>query len=394
LGIDPTLDIISASASGDLATEFGAAVRDTIKSPEYKDLFPKTEMSESSQAKGRWQTAEGGGYYAVGIGGILFGRGAGVAIVDDPFATWEDSQSTLAKARVWDWYRGTLYNRVRPAEKNKPGGAIIIIQHRTGEDDLVGRLLEEEKHGGDKWTVVNLKADLEDPPWPERYNREALERIRANISPMMWSALYLQNPIPDDGTFFKKDWFTDYEELPKGLKIYGATDGAVSKGEGDFTEHGIIGVDTSRNIYVLDWWYGQESADVWIDKMADLVNEHEPSCWFGESGPIRKAVEPFMVKRLTDRDAFVRIEWIPSIQDKETRATGIQGLMSMGKVFWPKNAKWKAHVQEQMLRFPAGKYDDAVDVMGLFGRGLKFVNSSKKRVVRRIMEPVRSWMAG
>jgi predicted phage terminase large subunit-like protein len=101
-----------------------------------------------------------------------------------------------------------------------------------------------------------------------------------------------------------------------------------------------------------------------------------------------------MVKRLTDRDAFVRIEWIPSIQDKETRATSIQGLMSMGKVFWPKNAKWKAHVQEQMLRFPAGKYNDAVDVMGLFGRGLKFVQGNKKPALRRIMEPVKSWMAG
>jgi predicted phage terminase large subunit-like protein len=345
-------------------------------------------MSESSQAKGRWITSQGGGYYAVGIGGILFGRGASLGIVDDPFSTWEDSQSVLAKNRVWEWYRGTLYNRIRP------GGAIIIIQHRTGEDDLVGRLLEEEKHGGDKWTVVKLHADLDDPPWPERYDRAALERIRDNISPMMWSALYLQDPTPDDGTFFKKEWFTDYEELPKGLKIYGATDGAVSKGEGDYTEHGVIGVDTSRNIYVMDWWFGQESADVWIDKMADLVIDHDPKCWFGESGPIRKAVEPFMVKRLTDRDAFCRIEWLASIQDKETRATSIQGMMSMGKVFWPKNAKWKAHVQEQMLRFPAGKNDDAVDVMSLFARGLKFVNNPKKTVVKRMIEPVRSWMAG
>jgi hypothetical protein len=41
-----------------------------------------------------------------------------------------------------------LYNRVRP------GGAIIVIQHRTGEDDLVGKLLEEQEHGGDKWEVV------------------------------------------------------------------------------------------------------------------------------------------------------------------------------------------------------------------------------------------------
>jgi phage terminase large subunit-like protein len=69
-------------------------------------------------------------------------------------------------------------------------------------------------------------------------------------------------------------------------------------------------------------------------------------------------------------------------------------MMSMGKVFWPKNAIWKSHVQEQLLRFPAGKHDDAVDVMGLFGRGLKFVQGNKKQGIKRIIQPITSWMAG
>jgi predicted phage terminase large subunit-like protein len=80
--------------------------------------------------------------------------------------------------------------------------------------------------------------------------------------------------------------------------------------------------------------------------------------------------------------------------DKEARARGIQAMMSMGKVYWPKFAPWKADIQGQMLRFPAGKYDDAVDVMSLFGRGLKFVNASKKKVSQRIFEPIQSWMCG
>jgi predicted phage terminase large subunit-like protein len=294
----------------------------------------------------------------------------------------------LAKARAWEWYRGTLYNRVRP------GGAIIVIQHRTGEDDLVGKLLEEQAHGGDQWTVVKLHADLENPPWPERYDRAALERIRDNVSPMMWSALYQQDPTPDTGTFFRKEWFSDYEGVPKGLRVYAASDFAVTDGGGDFTEHGVFGIDASRNCYVLDWWRGQKSADVWIDKIADLVEEWSPSCWFAESGPIRRSIEPFMVKRLSDRGAFCRFEWLASIQDKETRAQGIQGMMSMGKVFWPKHAPWKAEVQNQMLRFPAGKHDDAVDVLSLLARGHKFVGASKKPVKRRVFEAVGSWMAG
>jgi phage terminase large subunit-like protein len=69
-------------------------------------------------------------------------------------------------------------------------------------------------------------------------------------------------------------------------------------------------------------------------------------------------------------------------------------MMSMGKVFWPKHAPWKAEVQNQMLRFPAGKHDDAVDVLSLLARGHKFVGASKKPVKRRVFESIGSWMAG
>jgi predicted phage terminase large subunit-like protein len=109
------------------------------------------------------------------------------------------------------------------------------------------------------------------------------------------------------------------------------------------------------------------------------VRKHEPACWLGESGPIRRSVEPFMMKRLYERGAHCRIEWLPSIADKESRARGIQAMMSMGKVYWPRFAPWKTDVVGQMMRFPAGKHDDAVDVMSLFGRGLKFINSSNRK---------------
>jgi phage terminase large subunit-like protein len=52
-------------------------------------------------------------------------------------------------------------------------------------------------------------------------------------------------------------------------------------------------------------------------------------------------------------------------------------MMAMGKVFWPRFAGWKSDVQGQLLKFDSGKYDDAVDVMSLFGRGLKYISPSK-----------------
>jgi len=50
----------------------------------------------------------------------------------------------------------------------------------------------------------------------------------------------------------------------------------------------------------------------------------------------------------------------------------------MGKVFVP-HAEWVSDILGQLMRFPAGKHDDAVDVFGLIGRGLEFVKPPKYR---------------
>jgi predicted phage terminase large subunit-like protein len=94
-------------------------------------------------------------------------------------------------------------------------------------------------------------------------------------------------------------------------------------------------------------------------------------------------VEPYLKKRMEARKAYCHLEWLPSIHDKSTRARGAQALASMGKIKIPKSKPWLNHVMSQILQFPAGRQDDAVDVLSLIGRGLEFVQSAgqpKKRV--------------
>ena len=373
LGKNPLLDILGASATSPLAEEFGGSVRNCVGSEEYKALFPEVVLTADSQARGRWNTLQGGGYYAVGIGGALMGRGGDLGIIDDPFATWEDAQSETSRRRVWEWYTGTFYNRIRP------GGAIVVIQHRMHEDDLVGMLLKSQAQGGDKWEVVELKADPENPPWPQRYDKAALERIKLNTDPRQWNALYMQDPAPEDGEYFKKEWFGEYDEAPRILNIYGASDYAVTEDGGDYTEHGVFGVDQNSNIYVLDWWRGQATADVWIERQLDLVLKHKPLRWFGEAGPIRRSVEPFLMRRMQERNAFCWMEYLPSIHDKPSRARSIQARASMGRVWVPRVAEWKADVMGQLFKFPGGRHDDAVDVFSLIGRGLETISNAAPR---------------
>ena len=260
----------------------------------------------------------------------------------------------------------------------------VASNTRWHEDDLGGRILERE---ADRWRVIKIPmlAGADDPLgrtfgerlWPEWFTQEMIDTARMDTR--AWNALYQQEPVPDEGDYFKKENFSEYDIAPPGLHIYGASDYAVTDGGGDFTEHGIFGIDASSNIYVLDWWRGQAASDVWIEAMCDLVQMWRPLVWFGESGPIRRAIEPFLNRRMMERGAPCRIEWMASIQDKEIRARAIQAMASIKAIMLPKaKNSWRPEIEKQLLQFPSGKHDDAVDVFSLIGRGLEHIQPVRR----------------
>jgi len=191
-----------------------------------------------------------------------------------------------------------------------------------------------------------------------------------------FSCQYLCNPIPDQNAYFTLDDFKWYDEEPKYLRKYGASDYAVTEGGGDFTEHGICGIDPEDDLYILDWWTGQTTPDVWIETQLDLVKKHKPVMWGGEGGPIRRSVEPFLTKRMRDRRDYVVLEWFPSVSDKPTNCRSFQARAKQGKVYLPKNKAWAQDLVSQLIRVPRGRHDDKFDVCGLFGRMLDKMTSA------------------
>ncbi len=364
LGRNPKRQIIAASYNSDLATDFGREVKGIISSPEFGDVFRGVALKQDSRASDRMNTEQGGAYFAVGVGTATTGRGAHLGLIDDPFKDREDADSENQREKVWNWYRSTFYTRLMP------GGAVVLIQTRWHEDDLAGRLLEQDGRveDGGQWTVLDLPAlDVSGKAlWPEWYDTEALARIKATIGPREWSALYQQRPQPDEGGFFKRSWLPFWKERPKHLSIYGTSDYAVTDGGGDFTVHRIWGVDHDSNLYRLDGWRGQTASDEWIERQLDLVETWGPIAWFGEAGVIAKAIEPMLIRRMRERPkGWVRMEWLPSIHDKPTRARGVQARAAMGKLFMEPGSD-----VSEFLSFPAGKYDDEVDNASLIGRAL------------------------
>ncbi len=357
LGLHPSRHVIAASYNSDLAKDFGRDVKHLMLGPEFGDIYPGVRLRDDSQAADRMNTEQGGAYYAVGVGTATTGRGAHLAIIDDPLKDREEADSQNTREKVWDWYRSTLFTRLMP------GGAIVLIQTRWHEDDLAGRLLEAQPG---QWDVLELPAidKAGQALWPEWYPRDVLDRIRDTIGPREWSALYQQQPQPDEGTYFQREWFKTWRKLPQ-LRVYGTSDYAVTEGGGDYTVHTVWGVDADDNIYRIAKWSGQTAADEWIERKLDLIAKYKPLAWFGEGGVIRKAIEPMLTRRMRERKIFCRMEWIASVADKPTRARGFQSRAAMGKVFFEPGADLS-----EFLMFPAGKHDDEVDTASLLGQAL------------------------
>jgi predicted phage terminase large subunit-like protein len=364
LGHYPHRQFISASASGPLAEDFGRDVRNLVGSPEYARLF-QTRLSGDSQAKGRWNTEQGGSYYAVGIGSDIMGRGAHVLLIDDPFGSMADARSEAERKAVHQWL-SAAYSRL---ENN---AAIVLINHRMHEQDLTGELLVQQAAGGDKWDVVELKAIQDDGRalWPEKYDLRALERLRANMQPADWSALYQQNPTPDQGIYFSTDWLRPYIDPPARdtLHVYGASDYAVTSDGGDYTCHIVVGVDPEERIYILDLWRARTSSDIWVETQCDMMERWRPAGWAEESGQIKLGVGPFLHKRLLERRINVVRAQFPTRGDKAIRAQSIRGRAATRGLYVPSQAFWYPDFRQELLAFPVGRNDDQVDALGLIGQ--------------------------
>lgn len=393
----PRRNVILASYASDIASKQGRRARQMIKSKAFKNIM-QVELSADNAAVDQWSMSNGSEYMAGGLLSGLTGNRAALGILDDPIRGREQAESETIRKKTWDAYIDDFCSRLIP------GAPQIMILTRWHQDDPAGRILPETWDGesgvfdgrdGRVWHVICLPAiaDRIDDPlgrkigetlWPEWFNHEHWKPFQSNRR--TWASLYQQKPSPEDGDYFTSSMLKTYTVLPGNLVIYGASDYAVTDDGGDFTEHGVFGVDTEGNIYVIDWWRGQKTADVWIDAKIDLVQQYKPVRWFGESGVIRKSIEPFLIKRMKERKSYLYVDWLSSIQDKPTRARSIQGRMSMGMVFFPEKTSdkpWSAEVQNQLLKFPTGTYDDAVDVLSLIGRGLDSLRNAAEPVKRK-----------
>lgn len=398
LGRYPHHEFIGCSYGSDLANGFSRKVRDVVKDPAFQAVFPDCVVNKDSQSVEAWLTTKGGGYAAAGVGGPITGRGAHVLVIDDPIKNRDAAESATNRESVWDWYTSTAYTRLAP------GGGVLLILTRWHDDDLAGRLLKKMAEGeGDEWVVVEYPAQAVqdelfrkagDPLHAERYDNEALERIKRAVGPRDWQALYQQNPTPEDGDYFNKDMFQWYgpQDIPpySEMNFYTAWDFAIGeKEQNDYSVGITVGVDKHDRTFVVDVQRGHWGTMELVDKVLEVYKTWRPAITGLERGHIEMTLRPFIDKRIREErlTSFYIEELNPGKRDKVARARSIQGRMQQGLVFFRKNCNATAALVAEMMRFPNGIHDDAVDAMAWIGQMLSLLVRPREKAP----PPKKSW---
>jgi predicted phage terminase large subunit-like protein len=385
-------NVLAASHTTELAEKWGRRVRNLITE---HGLVLDAHLAEDSQAAGRWALTSGAEYYAAGVGTGIAGFRAKLGLIDDPIRSRQDADSELIRDRIWDWYVNDFCTRL------VPGARKVLIQTRWHEDDLAGRALNQEQ-----WHTIELPAQaVENDPlgrqsgewlWTDDdygYGRQ-LEDLKRITPARTWSALYQQRPAPEEGDYFKSDWLKPYDKLPdrSEMRIYGASDYAVTADGGDYTVHVVVGVDPEGRMYLLDLWRKQAASDEWIEAFCNLVLKHKPIEWAEETGQIKASLGPFIDRRQRERKAFVKRTQFPTRGDKSIRAQSIRGRMALEGLFVDHKASWFADFRSELLSFPAGKHDDQVDALGLLGQLLDVITPGEKKPAERKPEPMNDYI--
>ena len=363
IGNAPKLKIIQATHTAELAVRFGRKAKTLIDSTEYQDLF-KTRLREDSKAAGRWETDQGGEYFAVGVQGAVTGRGADLLIIDDPHSE-QDVYSPTAFEKAYEWYTSG------PRQRLQPGGRIVLVMTRWSTKDLTAQLVNAgaKEAKADQWEVIEFPAIMNSgkPVWPEYWSLEDLEAVKASAGIAKWSAQYMQNPTSEEGAIIKREWWKDWDKdyMPSLQHVIQSYDTAFMKKE------------TADYSAITTWGVFRETEDspeqlILLDAIKDRlefpdlrrVAKEQYDYWQPETVLVEAKASGLPLTYELRQMGIPVVNFTPSKgNDKHTRVNAVAPLFESGMIWAPRDKNFAQEVIEECAAFPYGDHDDLVDSM-------------------------------
>ena len=361
IGRQPKLKIIQTTHTAELAIRFGRKAKTLIDSEEYRKIF-QTRLREDSQAAGRWETDQGGEYFAAGVGGAITGRGADLLIIDDPHSE-QDALNPEALERAYEWYTSG------PRQRLQPGGKIVVVMTRWSIKDLTSSLIKAQATDkSDQWELIEFPAILPDnqPVWPEFWKLSELESVKASLSIQKWNSQWMQNPTAEEGSIIKREWWRKWtrDYIPDCVHIIQSYDTAFMKKEtADFSAITTWGVfyeneDSGPQLILLD--AVKERLEFPELKRRALEQYYY---WRPDTVVIESKASGLPLTYELRKSGIPVVNFTPSKgNDKHSRVNAVAPLFESGQIWAPEH-RFAEEVIEECAAFPYGDNDDLVDSM-------------------------------
>jgi predicted phage terminase large subunit-like protein len=323
------------------------------------------------------------------------------AVIDDLYKDDKDANSPTIQEAVFNWYVTVFL-----ARKSRAGARILIINTRWSMRDLCGTLLDmaAKDPKADQWEVVSFPALLESEEqrnpgdnreigealWPSRQSRKELENTRAIAGTSKWSCVYQQNPTPDKGVFFSRDNFRYFdtemdnrgvmwvvlhdgdEREPRRFELHNCEfvwfqtcDAADTMAmRSDYTA--MLTCFRTPEADLCYWHYIRIKIDYpkrykTVTGMRDGSPDEGP--WpvpIGFQSMEAKASGISMIQQAAvDGRPFRPLK--PGTSNKAQRAAHIITMYENHKVFHRRGRRWLSDFEKELISFPAGRHDEAID---------------------------------
>lgn len=353
---DPSTRVVMAAYNQTYAEKLSRQARKIARG--------RVPISRERNSAKQWETPQGGGVRACGVGSPPTGEGAVSLIIDDPTKSRQEADSPAYREKVWEWYSEDLLTRL------EPGGSIVLIMTRWHPDDLAGRILASED--ASEWTVLSLPALAEenDPLGrkpgealcPDRYSAAALEKRRRVMGERAFAALFQQNPRPRGGNLFNRVWFGILDAVPieaaarirywdKGYSAQGdwSVGCRMSKSrDGLWTIEHIVrirGTPAERNRVIRET---ARADDALFGRRVPVHLEQPPGAGHETTATLIKELAGHVVHAAQPRG------------EKTERAEPFSSQAEAGNVRLVRGA-WNAAFLDELEAFPNGEHDDQVD---------------------------------
>lgn len=391
---------------------FGRPLKNLIASQEYQAIFPNTQIHPEVKSAQRFNTTAGGGYFCSGGNVAIAGRGGDFIICDDLLSE-QTAFSKVERTKINMNYVPGIRSR------SQPGAAELIINTRWHLDDLSGFTMGMDGYirpdgtpskpkAFRPWKIISVPAILDeaaaillkrkgdpkswfnvgDSYWPEYRPLDALEDLKTNYmntEPYKWNALYMQNPVPEEGNIVKwSDWKVWKRKKPPAISsILVSFDTAWSEKErADYTAFTVWGVfhrtvetnNGKQYIPCLIMLYaekGKWSFHELCEKCEWLRSE---SPWKPDYYVIEKKQSGIGLLQELHRRGFPLYEYDPRAS-KEERLHSAAVLMKAGRVWVPIQfegdeptqdlKEWAQEVVEEVCNFPSAPNDDFTDTVSM-----------------------------